>query len=195
MRTLEPCQSRFNALRSSGSLLPPDWRASALPPAAQEGRCSSPTLRAVTRSPGLPFSMVVAGSAAGALLISKMTPSLGRRRALAVGYLIGVVGAAMVIVAGSAANVPLALAGSVLLGPANAAVFLSRYAGADLVAVHQRGRALGTILSAAAVGAVIGPNLLGPADRVTRSIGLARFSGVQRRVPCRLRRRGCHPHS
>ncbi len=122
--------------------------------------------------------MVVAGSAAGALLISKMTPSLGRRRALAVGYLIGVVGAAMVIVAGSAANVPLALAGSVLLGPANAAVFLSRYAGADLVAVHRRGRALGTILFAAAVGAVIGPNLLGPADRVTRSIGLARFSGL-----------------
>lgn len=127
---------------------------------------------------GLPFGFVVTGSAVGAVLISWATTHIGRHTALAVGYLAGVLGAMVVIAGGIAGSVPLILAGSLLLGPANASVFLSRYAGADLAAEEDRGRNLGLILFATAAGAVLAPNLLGPADSVSATFGLPRYSGL-----------------
>ena len=127
---------------------------------------------------GAPFAFVVAGSAAGAVLISSVTRRAGRERALAGGYLAGMIGAFVVMAGGVASSVPFVLAGSLLLGPANAAVFLSRYAGADLAAEADRGRALGYMLFVTAAGAVLAPNLLAPADTIADAFGLARYSGL-----------------
>lgn len=127
---------------------------------------------------GLPFGAMVAGSAVGALLISMLTLHIGRGRALAAGYGIGVMGAAAVVVAAAIGSLGLLLVGSVLLGPANAAVFLSRYAGADLAAPGGRGSGLGGILFVTAIGAVLAPNLLGPSGAVADALGLSAFAGL-----------------
>jgi MFS family permease len=127
---------------------------------------------------GLPFGAVVAGSAAGAVLVSRLTAYIGRRRALAVGYGIGVVGAGVVIFAAVSSSLGLVLGGSLLLGPANSSVFLARYAGADLAGSGRRGRGLGAILFATALGAVVAPNLLGPSSAVAEMVGLSPYAGL-----------------
>ena len=70
------------------------------------------------------------------------------------------------------------LAGSLLLGGANAAIFLSRYAAADLGGPDARGRALGTVLFATALGTVAGPALLVPTGRLAEALGLPRLAGL-----------------
>jgi MFS family permease len=127
---------------------------------------------------GLPFGAVVAGSAAGAVLVSRLTSRIGRGRALAVGYGIGVAGALVVILGAVSSILWFVLAGSVLLGPANSSVFLARYAGADLAGAGRRGRGLGAILFATALGAVVAPNLLGPSGAVAEVFGLTPYAGL-----------------
>jgi MFS family permease len=127
---------------------------------------------------GLPLGAVVVGSAAGALLISRVTRRTGRIAGLVLGYAIGGVGAVLVVAATVAASLGLVIAGNAVMGVANAAVFLTRYAAADAGSGRGRGRALGFVLAGAAVGAVAGPNLLGPSGELAAGLGLPRFTGL-----------------
>jgi MFS family permease len=127
---------------------------------------------------GVPLGALVLGSAAGALLIARQTTRTGRGAALALGYFVGTAGAATVIAAAVVENFALLLAGSAALGAANAAIFLTRYAAADLGGEARRGRALGVVLFATAFGAVASPNLLGPSGDLAAALGLPRLSGL-----------------
>ena len=127
---------------------------------------------------GIPFSLLVAGSALGVVITSWLTRRTGRRVAIAAAYLAGVAGAMVVIAGDRAGALPLVLAGSFLLGPASAAVFLSRYAGAELGPTGTTGRGLGMILFATGLGAAGAPNLLGPAGTVATAIGLSAATGL-----------------
>ncbi len=127
---------------------------------------------------GLPFGLVVAGSALGAVFIGVLTPRFGRLPSLAVGYAMGVIGALLVLAGSGTMDLGLILVGSLLLGPANASVFLARYAGADLFGEGHRGRGIGVILFATGVGAVIAPNLLDPAGRPADALGLPAAAGL-----------------
>jgi MFS family permease len=127
---------------------------------------------------GVPLGMLVVGSAAAAPLISYLTPRLGRERSLTLGYFVGAVGAEGVVLAAWAESFVLLLVGSVLLGAANAAIFLTRYAAADGVRPGVRGRALGTVFFATALGAIASPLLLGPSGDLAELMGLPRLSGL-----------------
>lgn len=127
---------------------------------------------------GLPLGLLVIGSAAAAPLIARESARAGRPRGLALGYFAGVVGAIIVIVSASTDNVAALLVGSTLLGAANAAIFLSRYAAAELGGARARGRALGVVLAATAIGAIISPNLLGPSGELADALGLPELSGL-----------------
>jgi MFS family permease len=127
---------------------------------------------------GMPLGVLVLGSAAGALLISRQTSRAGRGAGLVLGYGVGVGGAVMVVAATEVDDFALLLAGSAALGAANAAIFLTRYAAADLGGESGRGRALGIVFSATALGAVASPNLLGPSGDVAEALGLASLSGL-----------------
>jgi predicted MFS family arabinose efflux permease len=127
---------------------------------------------------GLPLGVLVAGSAASALLIARQTSRAGRGPGLVLGYGVGVAGAAIVVLATVLDDLALLLAGSAALGAANAAIFLTRYAAADLGGEEARGRALGVVLFATALGAVASPNLLGPSGDLAEALGLARLSGL-----------------
>ena len=127
---------------------------------------------------GLPLGILVAGSAASALVISRQTSRAGRASGLILGYTVGTAGAGIVIAAAVVDDFALLLVGSAALGAANAAIFLTRYAAAELGGEAGRGRALGIVLFAAAFGAVASPNLLGPSGDLAEALGLARLSGL-----------------
>ena len=127
---------------------------------------------------GVPLGLLVVGSAAGAVLISRRSQQAGRVAGLRWGYALGAVGAAIVVVGTAVESFGLVLAGSLALGVANAAVFLSRYAAAEVGGGAVRGRALGLVLGSAAVGAVASPNLLGPSGHLASWLGLPRLAGL-----------------
>jgi MFS family permease len=127
---------------------------------------------------GVPLGLLVVGSAAGALVISHETRRVGRGRALVLGYGLGGAGAALVVAAVEIDHFGLLLAGSAALGVGNAAIFLTRYAAAEVGAESARGRALGAVLFAAALGAVVSPNLLGPSGEVAAALGFSSLSGL-----------------
>lgn len=133
---------------------------------------------------GLPLGLLVVGQAVAALVISAVTVRLGRRMSLALGYLLGTLGAGVVIIAAQASSFVLLLWGSAVLGAGNASVFLTRYAAAEAGGAN-RGRALGIVLFAAALGAVASPNLLGPGGELARLLGLPPLAGLYLiAVPC-----------
>jgi MFS family permease len=127
---------------------------------------------------GLPLGALAAGQAVASLLVARLTSRAGRGAGLTAGYAIGVLGALAVIAAAVLGNFPFMLAGSLLLGGANAAIFLSRYAAADIGGPQARGRALGTVLFATTLGTVAGPALLVPTGRLAERLGLPRLTGL-----------------
>jgi len=126
---------------------------------------------------GAPGAAVVAGAALGATFLSRLMVRSGRRRGLATGYVVGVVGAALATVAIVIRSMPLLLFGTLLVGFGNASNQLSRYAAADMFPVHRRASALGTVVWAATIGAVLGPNLVGPSGAFAEWLGLPRLAG------------------
>jgi len=125
---------------------------------------------------GLPLSLLVLGSGVGAVAVARVMRDHGRRAGLTAAYLAGAAGAGLVVAAAASRSWPLLLAGSFLLGGGNAAVMLARYAAADLAS--HRGRSISTVVTAASVGAVAGPNLLGPARPLAQAFGLPAPTGL-----------------
>jgi hypothetical protein len=70
------------------------------------------------------------------------------------------------------------LLGSTVLGAGNAAIFLTRYAAAEVGGEGVQWRALGAVFFATALGAVISPFLLGPSGDVARMLGLPSLAGL-----------------
>ena len=127
---------------------------------------------------GLPLGALVVGQAAAAVLVSRRTGRAGRGRSLAEGYVLGAVGAALVILATLGGSFAALLAGSAVLGAGNTAVFMTRYAAAEAGGESARGRALGAVFFATAVGAVASPGMLGPGGQAARAVGLPPSAGL-----------------
>lgn len=127
---------------------------------------------------GLPVLLHLTGAALGALLVSRQA-AIGRRsRGLALGFALGALGAVLVVCAAGAGSLPGVLAGSTVLGCANSSVFLTRYAAADAAGEKDRGKALGAVFLATAVGAVLSPLLLGPSGTAAEALGLPALAGL-----------------
>ncbi|MBX3030172.1 MAG: MFS transporter [Chloroflexi bacterium] len=108
---------------------------------------------------GLPAAAVVVGSALGSAVLAGIMVRRGRRFGLTVGYLVGAAGAAVAMLALVLGSFPLFLGGTFLMGTANSANLMSRYAAAAMVPSVRRGSAVATVVWGATVGAVVGPNL------------------------------------
>jgi len=126
---------------------------------------------------GTPAAAVVFGAALGATSLSFLMSQRGRRLGLSLGYLVGVAGAVVAVAAIVAGSLALLLLGSLLIGFGNSSNQLSRYAAGDLYPADRRATALGTVVWAATVGAVIGPNLVGPSGDVAMAVGLPAHAG------------------
>jgi MFS family permease len=126
---------------------------------------------------GLVQTMQVIGAAAASFLLARLMGARGRRVGLAAGFLTGALGAGVCVLGGALESLALLLVGATLLGANSAAGYQSRYAAADLAEPAHRARALSTVLWATTVGAVLGPNLVGPAGQVAEAVGLPPLTG------------------
>ncbi|MGE3141007.1 MAG: MFS transporter, partial [Thermoleophilia bacterium] len=117
------------------------------------------------------------GSAIAALLVGRVTQRWGRRAGLAGGFLVGAVGAAGVVVAAAADNVPLLFAAMVVYGSGTATNLQARYAGTDLAEPSRRGFAISVAMVATTLGAVVGPNLVDPLGALAEAVGVPELAG------------------
>ncbi|MEN3608335.1 MFS transporter [Plantactinospora sp. ZYX-F-223] len=126
---------------------------------------------------GLVQSASVVGGALLAVPVSRIMRTGGRRPGLAVAYLVGAVGGALIVVAAVADWVPLLFLGALLFGGGTTAGLQARYAAVDLAEPARRGRHLSIAVWATTIGAVTAPNLAAPADRVLAWTGVPPLAG------------------
>ncbi|MFB9902496.1 MFS transporter [Allokutzneria oryzae] len=126
---------------------------------------------------GMAQTSVVVGAALLSLPAARLAERRGRRPALIMGYGLAAVGAAVAATAIALGTWPLLLAALVLVGGGSTANLAARYAATDLAAPDRRARSLSLVVWATTVGAVAGPNLAEPAQRLAGAVGLAERSG------------------
>lgn len=126
---------------------------------------------------GLAQTSAVLGAAALALPLARLTARGGRRLALSVGYLAGVIGSIFAILGGTERNIFLMLTGTFLVGAASAAGYQARFAAIDLATDETRAKQLSFVVWGSTIGAVAGPNLMDPAGNLAEHFGLPRLVG------------------
>lgn len=126
---------------------------------------------------GLPGAAVIAGTAGGAVLLSEIMRRRGRRPGLTAGWWVGAVGAlgaVAAVVVGSVGWFVLAL---LVVGLGHAANQLARFAAADAQPVGRQATTLSLVVWAGTIGAVAGPAVVRPANRVATALVLPGLSG------------------
>ena len=126
---------------------------------------------------GLAQTSSVLGAAALALPLARLTSRGGRRLALSVGLIAGVIGSILAILGGSRENIYLMLTGTFLVGAASAAGYQARFAAIDLATNEKRAKQLSFVVWGSTIGAVTGPNLMEPSGNLAESFGLPRLTG------------------
>lgn len=126
---------------------------------------------------GMAATSVTLGAALAAIPLARLARRAGRAPALATGALTAATGAVVATVAAGLASFPLLLVGILLIGAGTAVNLQSRFAAADLAAPATRGRDLSLVVWATTVGAVSGPNLIGPGEALGASLGLPDLTG------------------
>jgi MFS family permease len=126
---------------------------------------------------GLAQTSSVLGAAALALPLARLTARGGRRLALSIGFIAGVIGSLFAIFGGSQKNIYFMLIGTFLVGAASAAGYQARFAAVDLATNETRAKQLSFVVWGSTVGAVTGPNLMEPAGNLAEQLGLPRLVG------------------
>ena len=126
---------------------------------------------------GLAQTFGVLGAALLALPLARIALTRGRRAALSLGYLLGAIGAIVVVVSTVARSLVGVYAGCLLVGVASAAGLQARYAATDLATAKHRARSLSIVVWGATIGAVAGPNLLDVSGRWALAWDLPQLTG------------------
>ena len=126
---------------------------------------------------GLAQTSAVLGAAALALPLARLTARGGRRLALSVGYISGVVGSIFAILGGAQRNLFFMLLGTFLVGAASAAGYQARFAAIDLATNETRAKQLSFVVWGSTIGAVAGPNLMDPSGNLAELFNLPRLVG------------------
>ncbi len=137
-------------------------------------------VRDVSGSSGWAGTATVAltlGAAAATLPLASLAARRGRRPALTTGWLVGALGAAVIILGADLELLPLVLAGLVMFGVSTAGSLQARFAATDRADPAATGRSLSLVVWAMTIGAVAGPNLTGPGAAVGRALGVPELAG------------------
>ncbi len=126
---------------------------------------------------GVPEAVRVLGQAIAALAWGYTMERIGRRRGLAIGQMVGVVGSGIAGAAVIAGSFPAFLAGMVLMGMARASADLGRFAAAEVHLPAERGRAISNVVLGGTVGSVVGPLLVGPTGHWSLGAGFSELAG------------------
>lgn len=130
-----------------------------------------------TAMAGVPGALYVLGQACGAVVWGFSMERFGRRRALAFGQVIGVVGSVIATAAVVERSFIFFLIGLLLVGVARSAVDLGRFAAAEVHLPAERGRAISKVVLGSTVGAIFGPLLVGPTGQLALGAGFAELAG------------------
>ena len=126
---------------------------------------------------GVPSAVYQIGGALAALGWGYGMEKLGRRGGLALGLMLGALGAGIASSAVIENSFWIFLCGLVLMGAANAAVQLGRFAAAEVHLPAERGRAISNVVIGGTMGAVFGPLMVGPMGDWSRARGLDELAG------------------
>ena len=119
---------------------------------------------------GMATAMVTVGTAVMAQRLARFMNVNGRRKGLALGYGLALVGGIVAGVGVERSNLVVFLIGLFLFGNGQASNLLSRYAAMDLADPDRRGAAMSRVLFASTFGAVFGPVLIKPAETLGQSL-------------------------
>ncbi|MFG2646283.1 MFS transporter [Streptomyces sp. NPDC048436] len=126
---------------------------------------------------GLAPTASVAGTALLSLPLAAVMTSRGRRPGLVLAYLIGALGAGLVVLAAVVDSFPLLLLGMAGFGAGSSANLQARFAAADLAEPDRRGRAISLVIWATTVGSVLGPNIAAPTSRLFSGTAIPEAAG------------------
>jgi MFS family permease len=126
---------------------------------------------------GLGQAASVLGAAVAAIPLAAVATRHGRRWSLALGYVIALIGGALIITAGVVSQLALLLLGLGLFGVAQAVNLQSRYAAADGAVPATQARTMSLVIWATTIGSVAGPNLSAVGDRLGGRLGLPHLAG------------------
>ncbi len=127
---------------------------------------------------GVPAAVYILGSALAAVGWGAWMERKGRRSGIAAGLLCGLAGAGLAALAVIQHGMALFLLGLALMGAANAAVNLGRFAAAEVHPPRARGRAISLVVLGGTFGAIFGPLLVTPSGNLGQSLGVDALSGV-----------------
>lgn len=127
---------------------------------------------------GVPTAVYLLAGAFSAFVWGYVFDAIGRRGGLTAGLSIGVLGSSLTFYAIAIHSFPLFLAGMVLMGAANAAVQLGRFAAAEVNKPEHRGRAISNVVIGGTIGAVVGPFVAGPAGALIGPWGIDELAGA-----------------
>ncbi|MGW7273420.1 MFS transporter [Streptomyces sp. NPDC054864] len=126
---------------------------------------------------GLAPTASVAGTALLSLPLAALMTSRGRRPGLVLAYLIGALGAGLVVLAAVIESFPLLLLGMAGFGAGSSANLQARFAAADLAEPDRRGRAISLVIWATTIGSVLGPNIAAPTSRAFSGTSIPESAG------------------
>lgn len=126
---------------------------------------------------GVPSALFTLGAATTAFTVGRVTQSIGRRPALAIGFILAGIGAIGVITAAKIDQIWLLFASLFIYGAGTATNLQARYAGTDLAQPKKRATALSIAMVATTLGAVTGPNLISPLGKMAENWGFHPLTG------------------
>jgi MFS family permease len=112
---------------------------------------------------GVPSAVYLLGGALASYGWGYVFDLIGRRGGLVTGLIFGTIGSGVAFFAIAESSFPIFLAGMVLMGFANAAVQLGRFAAAEVNLPENRGKAISNVVIGGTIGSVVGPFVAGPA--------------------------------
>lgn len=127
---------------------------------------------------GLPQSISPLMQALVAYPFGWLMGRVGRRIGISLGYTLGMIGAFLGVLALESGSFALLLMGAGCLGMARAGGDMSRFAAAELYPDTQRARAIGLIVWAGTVGAILGPSVVAPMGKLAEGWHLSSDTGA-----------------
>lgn len=127
---------------------------------------------------GVPSAVYLLGGAFAAFGWGYVFDAIGRRGGLVSGLILGVIGSGVAFLAIAQSSFAIFLLGMVLMGIANAAVQLGRFAAAEVNLPVNRGRAISNVVIGGTVGSVVGPFVAGPAGALVKSFAINELAGA-----------------
>lgn len=127
---------------------------------------------------GMPSAVYLTAGALAAFLWGYIYDLIGRRKGLSIGLIIGAFGSGIAFYAIALHTFMLFLGGLILMGIANAAVLLGRFAAAEVNKPEHRGRAISNVVIGGTVGSVIGPFVADPAGVAVARWGINELAGA-----------------